>query len=535
MVLVGVMWMLVLMIAILAVGAQSSRLDSRISLNAIEKLRGRWLCRAGVETAIAYLKEDLTDTDSLLDDWAADAENLHEVQLSGGSFMVTIVDECSKLNLNVVGTNQLLALDSEEMNETITDSIQDWRDSDEEVRTNGAESGYYLNLPGGGYLCRNSRYRTPREILRVRGVTEKMFYGEGYRTLGKDGWSRYLTCFSSVNNVDASGDPRVNVNGASEDDLTTKLSITKEQAQWIVQNRPFRSLADLLGGQSGSSGNSSGTGNNSSGASQSSGGGTSMRIPKINGDDLAAIPASAEQGEWAIASFLSYTQPLLLGADANSDNSNADGDRDRPREGRQGRRGGEGRRRTDVSGRGGEGSGQRTSEGGRSGGNRRGGGQGRPGGERGGGAGGARGSSGSSSQSATQLKPLDWATFSRIFDQITLTTRSSIDGVININTVSLEVLRAFLEGNDDLAGKMINFRESMGGEVTNVCDLMSVEGMTQETLKKYIDQFSVRSSVYMIQVTATSSVCGVSYTTEMVVNRDRQGREVLYKLEGVGI
>ena len=86
-----------------------------------------------------------------------------------------------------------------------------------------------------------------------------------------------------------------------------------------------------------------------------------------------------------------------------------------------------------------------------------------------------------------------------------------------------------------MAGKMINYRESMGGKVTNVCDLLSVEGMTQDMLKKVIDQFSVRSSVYMIQVTATSSVCGVSYTTEMVVNRDRQGREVLYKIEGVGI
>ncbi|MBA4397480.1 MAG: hypothetical protein C0394_08880, partial [Syntrophus sp. (in: bacteria)] len=108
------------------------------------------------------------------------------------------------------------------------------------------------------------------------------------------------------------------------------------------------------------------------------------------------------------------------------------------------------------------------------------------------------------------------------------------DGVINVNTVSFEVLRAFLEDNDDLAGKMINYRESMGGEITNVCDLLSVEGMSQDTLKKYIDQLSVRSSVYMIQVAATSSVSGVRYTTEMVVNRDRQGREVLYKIEGVG-
>lgn len=521
-VLVGVMWMLVLMIAILAVGAQSSRLDSRISLNAIEKLRGRWLCRAGAETAMAFLKEDLRDADSLQDDWATDTEDLQDVQLVGGSYTVTITDECSKLNLNIVGANQLLALDTEGMNETITDSIQDWRDSDDEVRTNGAESGYYLNLPYGGYLCRNGRFRSPREVLRVRGVSEQLFYGVGNRSLGKDGWSRYLTCYSSVNNVDAAGNPRVNVNSASESELISKLSISKEQAQWIVQNRQFRSLADLLGKQGGSSGS------NPSNTSGSSRGGMSMRSVGVGLDNLVVIPANTRAMQ-----FLPYTQPLLLVADANSNNSGSDSGR--PGERRPGRRGGDGGRRGGGSGHSGDGT-SRLGEG-RSGGRQGEPGAGRPGGREDGAGrpGGAAGASGGGSPSQELLKPLDWATFSRIFDQITTTGRSTIDGVININTVSFEVLRAFLEGNDDLAGKMINYRESMGGKVTNVCDLLSVEGMTQDMLKKVIDQFSVRSSVYMIQVTATSSVCGVSYTTEMVVNRDRQGREVLYKIEGVGI
>jgi hypothetical protein len=243
-------------------------------------------------------------------------------------------------------------------------------------------------------------------------------------------------------------------------------------------------LADLLGKQSS--------------ASDSTRGGTSMRSAGIELGNLIEIPAFNIDG----VRFLPYAQPLLFGADANSNNDNSDGSR---RERRSSRRGG-----------------------------RRGGGQGESGDGGTGRPGGAAGASSGGGQSETQLKPLDWATFSRIFDQVTLTGRLTIDGVINVNTVSFEVLRAFLEDNDDLAGKIINYRESLGGEVANVCDLLSVEGMSQDTLKKYIDQFSVRSSVYLIQVTATSSVSGVSYTTEMVVNRDRQGREVLYKLEGVG-
>jgi type II secretory pathway component PulK len=123
---------------------------------------------------------------------------------------------------------------------------------------------------------------------------------------------------------------------------------------------------------------------------------------------------------------------------------------------------------------------------------------------------------------------------SRIFDQITLTDNTTISGQININTVGVDVLRAFLEGNDELAAKIIAYRESMGGEIANVCDLMKVDGMTQDVLKNYLDQLCVRSSVYMIRATAQSGSCGIQYFTEMVVNRDREGREVLYKLEGVG-
>lgn len=147
--------------------------------------------------------------------------------------------------------------------------------------------------------------------------------------------------------------------------------------------------------------------------------------------------------------------------------------------------------------------------------------------------GGTRGAMGDGNAQA-QTQPLDWATFSRIFDQITLTDNKMITGQININTVGVEVLRAFLEGNEDLANKIISYRNSQGGEITNLCNLINVEGMTQQTLAKYLDQLCVRSSVYLIRATAQSKSCGVRYFIEMAVNRDREGREMLYKLEGIG-
>jgi type II secretory pathway component PulK len=562
------MWLLVLMMAILAVGAQNSRLDTRTSLSSVEKIRGRWLCRAGAETALAYLKDDLKDVDSLLDEWAISNEDLQNVQLTNGVYTVTISDECSKLNLNTATANQLLNLDTQNMNETISDSILDWRDTDEDVRTSGAESGYYLNL-AVGYSCRNGNFRTPREVLRVRGVTEGLFYGKDNRVYGKDGWSRFLTCSSAVKNVNAAGSARVNVNSASESDLTSKLSITSSQVQYIVQNRPFQNLAGLIGiktvaaatsqsssgssqGNNASQGGNTPQGGNTSGDGAASGrgnsGGGNSGNSQMNQTSPRTfnIPVQAPfPMQWPVfstvaAQLAAETPPPPgprgggpgeggPGGPPRGEGSNDGGGRGQGPGGRGGRGGRQGQGQQagpDNQGRG-QGGGERGG---------RGRGQGGPGGRRGMGQGRARGGvSSGQRQGATQTQPLDWATFGRIFDQITLTDNTSITGVININTVSLEVLRAFLEGDDDLAGKFIAYRESMGGEITNVCDLINVQGMTQQTLAKYLDQFSVRSSVFNIRVTEKSSACGVQYFTEEVVNRDREGREVLYKLEGVGI
>jgi type II secretory pathway component PulK len=552
-VLVGVMWLLVLMMAILAVGAQNSRMDTRTSLSSVEKIRGRWLCRAGAETALAYLKDDLKDVDSLLDEWAISNADLKDVQLTNGVYTVTITDECSKLNLNTATASQLLNLDTASMDETIADSILDWRDQDEDVRTNGAESGYYLNLTPG-YLCRNGNFRTPREILRVRGVTEDLFYGKDNRVYGQDGWSRFLTCASTVNNVNASGSARVNVNSASESDLTSKLSITSAQAQYIVQNRPFQSLAGLLGIRTATTTSSQRSSGASQGANPSQGGNTSGGGNSGSGN--SANPQMNQTAPQSINTLIQAPFPMQwpefstvaaqLAADAPPPGGGSpSGDRGGRRGpgGRGGQQGGQ----NEGAGRGERGGGERgegdggEGQGGRRQGGRRGrdggGGPGGPGGRRGMGQGRVRGgvTGGGRQQGAAQTKPLDWATFSRIFDQITLTDNTTITGVININTVSLDVLRAFFEGNEDLATKVIAYRESMGGEITNVCDLINIQGMTQQILAPYLDQFSVRSSVFLIRATAKSASCGVQYFMEEVVNRDREAREVLYKLEGVGI
>jgi len=61
--------------------------------------------------------------------------------------------------------------------DTIVDSIQDWRDPNEEHRANGAESDdYYLKLPVP-YRARNANIESITELLQIKGITPAIYNG----------------------------------------------------------------------------------------------------------------------------------------------------------------------------------------------------------------------------------------------------------------------------------------------------------------------------------------------------------------------
>ena len=134
--LVTVLWITMLMIVLVSVTSQSSLLDTHISHVNVERQRCRWACRAGIETAIAVLVADDTGYDCLTDDWGPDSEYLTDLEFEGCTVQITVTDTSSKLNLSKASKNQLLYLP--DMTEEIADSIQDWRDNNEDIRAFGA-------------------------------------------------------------------------------------------------------------------------------------------------------------------------------------------------------------------------------------------------------------------------------------------------------------------------------------------------------------------------------------------------------------
>jgi type II secretory pathway component PulK len=266
-VLVAVLWVLMLLAAMVAVISANARIEGRMCLAESEQTRAKWACRAGVEKAIAILTDDEKATDSLLDTWADNPDELSDIELDGCTLNITITDENGKLNINTATKAQLMGLKG--MTDEMADAIIDWRDADDEEQPAGAEGGYYLNLPHP-YVIRNGPFQTIRELLMVKGVTNILFYGEdtnkndqldlnemdgplsppddnGDETLDY-GWKDFVTVYSYETNADSEGNRRTNVNTASSGRLQRQLSLPQAYASWITQNRGtgFRSIGYLV-------------------------------------------------------------------------------------------------------------------------------------------------------------------------------------------------------------------------------------------------------------------------------------------------
>ena len=287
-VLIAVLWMVAVMMAIVAVVGQTSRLDMKMAMAATDEVRCKWACRAGAENAIAVLNEDTRDSDCLSDLWSDNDEDFNDVVLERCRYSVRVIDEAGKLNINTATKDQLMALPY--MEEDIAEAILDWRDGDDDPQPQGAEGGYYENLPIP-YKIRNGPFKTVRELLEVKGVTERYLYGEDTNLNGlldsnerdgdlsppsdngddylDQGWIARLTCYSYEKNVDGEGNKRVNINQASQQQLQDELSLKASQAKWIVDNRGqgFKSIADLINDNSPKT-SSEGSGGNENQAEQ---------------------------------------------------------------------------------------------------------------------------------------------------------------------------------------------------------------------------------------------------------------------------
>jgi DNA uptake protein ComE-like DNA-binding protein len=285
-VLIGLLWCLALL-SVLVVGVlHRATIDLRVVQNYGDVVQAHYLAVAGAEKAKALLFQDARARRHSARNHSGDlynaAREFKDISLGRGRFSVLrqgsrdegggliygISDEESRLNLNTASAEELAKLDN--MTPDIVAAIMDWRDGDDIPSPGGAEAEYYASL-NPPYLPRNGPFETIRELLMVRGVSLEQFAGEdtnqnglldpeeddgsdSYPPDNRDGildagWSGLLTVNSSVRNVNAAGETRVNVQSADQTTLEGVHGMSSEMARSIVayrgQNR-LESLADLL-------------------------------------------------------------------------------------------------------------------------------------------------------------------------------------------------------------------------------------------------------------------------------------------------
>ena len=275
-VLILVLWVLVLLTALATEFAFSMKMEVNTTRNYKEDIESYHLAKAGIQLAMAEIltearfhsfndelglvmgilkesteqgntKDDLETIDALNKKSAdhlqqkGDEEdeeevpleyiviNRKDIPLGHGTITYSIEDENGKIGINNASRDALIkvltksGMEVGQERDTIADSILDWIDADDNHRINGAESDYYRrqNPP---YKTKNGKLDTLEELLKIRGVTEEIFYGN------RDDGGKYLGLenFFTLYPVSA-----VNPNTASEDMLSALF--TEEKVTEILQ------------------------------------------------------------------------------------------------------------------------------------------------------------------------------------------------------------------------------------------------------------------------------------------------------------
>ena len=244
--LIVVLLLLALLLTIVAEFAQAMRLEAVAAANFRSALSETWLAEGGYQRAVAEILPDALSHE--LDVNRAlvfrrtrlgtpAAPTRLDLRIDPGRASYRLTDESARLNLNRATRDVLDRLlqgvgVEKTDRDVIIDSIQDWRDPNEEHRLNGAESDYYLALPVP-YRSKNADFYSVDELLQVRGVTRELLYGRG----DAPGLAEYLTVF---------GTGAINVNTVSPMVLQA-LGYAAAEVDMIAGRRPWTDTAEIPG------------------------------------------------------------------------------------------------------------------------------------------------------------------------------------------------------------------------------------------------------------------------------------------------
>lgn len=257
-----VLWIFIVLIAVGAEFSGAMRQDVTATMNFAGETQSYYLATAAANRTFynALIARDEASIDIPLEEQEEEPlirvdGQWHREELWGAPVWVRITDESGKIPINLVTQGLLrqilghLGLELEKADE-VTAGILDWRDEDDEVRVNGAETDYYLDQPRP-YAAKNAKLDSLEELMLVKGVTWDLYHGETEEF--PIGLKHIFTVFNPR--------PVLNVRSSSPEVLQALFGLDEEQLAQIMEIRstgagslfgllepmlPDPSLADLL-------------------------------------------------------------------------------------------------------------------------------------------------------------------------------------------------------------------------------------------------------------------------------------------------
>ena len=232
-ILISVLWVIVTMTILVAALSFEARSDIERASNYRNRAKAYWMARAAVERVkydVALSKQRLDEEYQPKARYSYDFEDGYaECLIQSNSSLMPVNSSSRTLWRQLF---KFFGLDEMEQDEVI-DAMFDWRDGDDLPRLNGVESEYYSDL-SPPYAPRNGPFYSIEELMLVKGITEKMFYGG----LGEDGTPQ--PGLKDILSLSAPGITKFDINTAPKGILLAFLEITDEEAELLIKTRDER-------------------------------------------------------------------------------------------------------------------------------------------------------------------------------------------------------------------------------------------------------------------------------------------------------
>ena len=249
--LISTLWILTILSVLAMQMLYSFELESKAQRNFLDRMKYHYAAKSGFEVGVATLSMDETNFDSLGEAWAEPIQQQIEDGIQIGGFItyqVTITDEAARVNINEAEEDQIRNL----------------------LSFLGAQPE---NNPIGDLAARiveGRPYRSVRDIAQVEGMTKEILYGIQQQAAAEDATSgseepppttltmtnvgglvNTATVYSVDANIDSNGQQRVNINSANAQQLQQIRSnnqnvFSQGEANAIIQQRDFSNISDLL-------------------------------------------------------------------------------------------------------------------------------------------------------------------------------------------------------------------------------------------------------------------------------------------------